>query len=44
MSGAGKFSSWEEGFTAHPYRSQSLDRLGLVAGMFDAPDIGEIID
>jgi transposase len=28
----------------HPYRSQILDHLGLVAGMFDALGIGEVID
>ena len=29
---------------AHPYRSQILDHLGLVAGMFDELGIGEVID
>jgi transposase len=28
----------------HPYRSQILDHLGLVAGMFDELGIGEVID
>jgi hypothetical protein len=28
----------------HPYRSQILDPLGLVAGMLDAVSRGEIID
>jgi transposase len=28
----------------HRYRSQILDHLGLVAGMFDALGIGEVID
>jgi transposase len=28
----------------HPYRSQILDHLGLVAGMFDALGIGEVMD
>jgi hypothetical protein len=28
----------------HPYRSQMLDHLGLVAGMFDELSIGEVID
>jgi transposase len=29
---------------AHPYRSQILDPLGLVAGLFDELGIGEVID
>jgi transposase len=28
----------------HPYRSQILDHLGLIAGMFDELGIGEVID
>lgn len=28
----------------HPYRSQLLDHVGLVAGMFDARGIGEVMD
>ena len=28
----------------HSYRSQILDHLGLVAGMFDELGIGEVID
>ena len=28
----------------HPYRSQILDHLGLVAAMFDELGIGEVID
>src|ERR671919_1632251 len=28
----------------HPYRSQILDHVGLVAGMFDELGIGEVID
>ena len=27
-----------------PYRSQVLDHLGLVAGMFDALGIGDVLD
>jgi hypothetical protein len=44
ISGGHRISSGEENIMAHPYRSQILDHLGLVAGMFDELGIGEVID